>query len=179
MRLNSRLLLVTALLAAPAVVAGFASTGEGLASFQVNGTGGLTIVGKTKAIAVTDDDTAVTVTVTLTDVATGIAVRDNHTRKYLEVEKFPTTTLVVKKADLAIPAAAGPLKGSATGTYTLHGVTKEKVPFTYTGTCTEAGCTVEGTLNLNMNDYGITVKKYLGIGVKPDVVVTSTFAVKR
>ncbi len=175
----SRVLVLTSLLAASAVFAGFTSVGEGAAVFKAVGTGGFKMEGKTKQVAVADDNTTVTVTVTLTDIATGITLRDNHTKKYLEVEKFPTTTLAVKKAALKIPEAAGPLEGSATGAYTLHGVTKD-LPFTYKGACAADGtCTVEGSMNINMKEFGVNVPSYLGITVKPDVVVTSSFTVKR
>jgi polyisoprenoid-binding protein YceI len=174
-----RVLVLAALLAAPALVAGFTSVGEAGAVFKAVGTGGFKMEGKTKQVAVTDDNTSVTVTVTLTDIATGISLRDNHAKKYLEVEKFPTTTLQVKKAALKIPEGAGPLEGSATGAYTLHGVTKD-LPFTYKGSCAKDGtCAVEGSMNINMKDFGVQVPSYLGITVKPDVVVTSSFTVKR
>jgi polyisoprenoid-binding protein YceI len=174
-----RVLALAALLAAPALVAGFTAVGEGAAVFKAIGTGGFKMEGKTKQLAVADDNTTVTVTVTLTDIATGISLRDNHAKKYLEVEKFPTTTLQVKKSALKIPEGAGPLEGSATGAYTLHGVTKD-LPFTYKGSCAADGtCAVEGSMNVNMKDFGVQVPSYLGITVKPDVVVTSSFTVKR
>ena len=175
----SRAFVLAALLAAPALVAGFTSVGEGAAVFKAIGTGGFKMEGKTKQLAVADDNTTVTVTVTLTDIATGISLRDNHAKKYLEVEKFPTTTLQVKKSALKIPEGAGPLEGNATGAYTLHGVTKD-VTFTYKGSCAADGtCAVEGSMNVNMKDFGVQVPSYLGITVKPDVVVTSSFTVKR
>jgi len=179
MRLSRAIVLVS-LLAAPALFAGFALDGEATAGFKATGTGGFKMEGKTKAVAVADDGTNVTVTVTLKDISTGITLRDNHTKKYLEVEKFPTTTLVVKKADLANPAGAGPIKlENAKGSFTCHGVTKE-VTFNATGNCTAEGkCTVDGTINININDYGVKVPSYLGITVKPDVIVTSLFTVKR
>lgn len=175
----SRLIALSALLVAPALVAGFTSVGEGAASFRAIGTGGFKMEGKTKQVAVVDDDTTITVTVTLTDLATGITLRDNHAKKYLEVEKFPTTTLAVKKAALKIPEGPGAVEGTATGAYTLHGVTKD-TPFSYQGTCADDGtCAVSGSMNINMKEFGVQVPSYLGITVKPDVVVNSSFTVKR
>ena len=47
-------------------------------------------------------------------------------------------------------------------------------------TCAADGtCAVEGSMNVNMKDFGVNVPSYLGITVKPDVVVTSSFTVKR
>ncbi len=179
MRIIASFALVAAVLAAP-VLAGWTASGTGAASFKATGPGGFKMEGKTAAVSAASDDTTVTVTVTLKDLATGISLRDKHMRdKYLEVAKFPTTTLAVPLASLKIPAAAGPMEGDAKGQYTLHGVTKE-LPFHYKGTCGADGvCSVEGTMAVNMKDHGINIPSYLGITVRPDITVGATFGVKR
>lgn len=174
------LLALCLLLGASAAFAGWTKSGGGQASFKATGPGGFKMEGKTPTVDVADDGTTVKVTVGLKELASGISLRDKHMKeKYLEVEKFPTTVLAVPLASLKIPPAAGDLAGEAKGQYTLHGVTKE-LPFAYKGTCDAAGlCKVTGEMKVNMNDFGIKVASYLGITVKPDVVVTADFAVKR
>lgn len=169
-----------ALVMSTAAFAGWTKSGEGQATFRATGPAGFKMEGKTPTLDVKDDGTTITVTVGLEQLATGISLRDKHMRdKYLEVAKFPTTTLAVPVASLKLPAGAGVGEGDATGDYTLHGVTKPR-SFHYKATCDAAGlCSVEGTMNLNMNEHGVVVPSYLGITVKPDLTVLATFPVKR
>lgn len=180
MRLITSLALAGSLLCATAAFAGWTKSGAAEASFKAKGPGGFKMEGKTTALDVADDGKAVKVVVTLKDLSTGIALRDTHMRdKYLEVAKFPTTTLVVPIASLKIPAAAGAIEGETKGTYTLHGVTKE-LPFKYKGACGADGvCKVDGEMDVNFKEFGISVPSYLGITVKPDLVVNAAFNVKR
>ena len=64
------------------------------------------------------------VTVDLTSVDTGISMRNEHMRKYLETDKFPTATF--KFTSISVPGnklQPGKLTdGKATGTITIHGV---------------------------------------------------------
>lgn len=168
------------LLGASAASAGWTKSGASEVTFNARGTGGFKLQGTTQDLDVTDDGETLTVTVILENLTTGIALRDRHMKeKYLEVERFPTTTLAVPHAALALPAGAGKLSGEAKGRYTLHGVTKE-VPFSYQGACDAAGlCKVRGELKLDMGEYGIKVPSYLGITVRPDVVVLAAFMLKR
>lgn len=171
---------VVVTLAATGAFAGWAKQGKASAVFNGSGPGGFKIEGKTEQLDVKDDGTTVTVVVNLTELDTGISLRDKHMReKYLEVGKFPETTLAVPLAQLKIPENGKSGDGEGKGSFTLHGVTKEQA-FKYSISCDGAGlCEVKGTMPLNMNDYGISVPKYLGITVKPDLTVSTTFPVKR
>jgi len=173
--------LLLSLIVAGAAFAGWTKTAVAAeARFNGSGPGGFKIEGKTAELNVTDDGTTVTVVVQLANLDTGIALRDRHMRdKYLEVAKFPATTLKVPLASLKIPANGATGEGDAKGQFDLHGVTKEQA-FHYKATCTAAGaCDVEATMPLNMNDYGVKVPSYLGITVKPDLTITTRFQAKR
>lgn len=168
-------------LVAGAAFAGWSKTDtKAQARFNGSGPGGFKIEGTTAAVDVKDPDgKSLTVVVALKDLSTGIALRDSHMRdKYLEVGKFPETTLVVPLSALTIPADGKDGEGDAKGNVTLHGVTKEQA-FHYKASCKAGVCDVTGTLPLNMNDYGIKVPSYLGITVKPDLTLTVTFQAKR
>lgn len=150
------------------------------AKFKGSGPGGFKMEGKTDAVKVVDRADSITILVDLTNLTTGIDLRDDHMRnKYLEVEKYPLTTLVVKKSSLKMLDGQGFVAGEAKGHYTLHGKTLE-VPFKYSGKCDAAMvCQVSGEMKLNFNQFGIVVPKYMGITLKPDIVVTTTFAVRQ
>lgn len=179
-------LLITAALVAVSLAAGGAlaawSRGPAAAEakFKGSGTGGFKLEGKTSEVDVKDDGKIFTVVVQLKNLTTGISLRDSHMRdKYLEVGKFPETTLAVPFEALKIPDNGKDGEGDAKGQVTLHGVTREQA-FHYKGACSKEGlCDVTGTLPLNFNDFGIQVPKYLGITVKPEVTVTTTFQVRR
>lgn len=165
---------------AGAAPSGWTKSGASEVSFHARGTGGFKLKGSTDELEISDDGSVLTVTVPLQKLATGIALRDRHMKeKYLEVEKYPTTSLAVSLASLTIPQGAGALRGEARGRYTLRDVTKE-VPFTYQGKCDASGrCQIKGEIKLKMTEYGVKVPSYLGITVKPDVVVHANFTMKR
>jgi polyisoprenoid-binding protein YceI len=149
-------------------------TGESSTSFKVAGPAGLTIEGKTADMTTADDGTTVTITVPLANVKTGIGLRDDHTKKALEADKYPTTTLAVPRASLKFPAVGADSSGDAKGKMTLHGVTKD-VTFRYAAKNQGGTISVTGSTHINMNDFGINAPSYLGVTVKPDVDVNTSF----
>ena len=171
---------VTALTFAARALAGWTRTAPPAeARFNGSGPGGFKLAGKTAAVDVKDDGKALTVVVALKDLSTGIALRDTHMRdKYLEVQKYPETTLSLPLAALTIPVDGKDGEGDVKGNVTLHGVTKEQAVH-YKASCKAGVCDVTGTLPLDMHDYGIHVPAYLGITVKPLVNITVTFQAKR
>jgi polyisoprenoid-binding protein YceI len=149
-------------------------TGASLTTFKVPGPAGLTIEGKTEDMTTADDGTTVTITVPLGNLTTGIALRDTHTKKALEVGTYPTTSLAVARANLKFPAAGADSSGDARGKMTLHGVTKD-VTFHYAAKNQGGTISVSGSTHINMNDFGISPPSYLGVTVKPDVDVNTSF----
>jgi polyisoprenoid-binding protein YceI len=149
-------------------------TGAASTSFKVAGPAGLTIEGRTSELSAGDDGTTVTITVPLGNITTGIGLRDEHTKKALEVDKYPTTSLAVARSDLKLPAAGAETSGDARGKMTLHGVTKD-VTFNYAARNDGGTIGVKGSTRIKMTDFGITAPSYLGVSVKPDVDVTTSF----
>jgi hypothetical protein len=111
---------------------------------------------------------------------TGIGLRNEHLKNYLEVDKgqgFDTATLsAIDLTGLSPDAPEG--KGSFTGLLTLHGVTQ-----TVTGAVdvrqTGAGLHVKASFPVALPLYSIRKPRYLGIGVKDTVQVEVAFAVSR
>jgi hypothetical protein len=145
-------------------------------SFTLVGPAGMKIVGNGNELRVLDDGATVKVSVPLAGMKTGISIRDKHMHeKYLETANFPSTELQVPRSALKIPAA-GPVTQDTAGTLLLHGKSKT-VTFHYNCTRSGAKLNVQGTMHLNMNDFGIQVPSYLGVTVKPEVDVAAQFEV--
>jgi polyisoprenoid-binding protein YceI len=97
---------------------------------------------------------------------TGVADRDKHLRSadFFDVEKYPEITFKSKSIK-----ATGKDQYAVTGTFTMHGVSKEvTLPVTFNGTAKDpwggqrAGFSAETTLN--RKDYGIVWNKALDSG---------------
>jgi polyisoprenoid-binding protein YceI len=145
--------------------------------FEASGPAGMKIDGTTTDLKVSEDGGNVVIEVPLANLSTGIALRDHHMKeKYLEVAKFGSTTLVVAKGALKLPAGGERSEGDAPGTLTLHGQT-HPVSVHYDAKGDGSGFAAHGKFRVNMNDFGITVPTYLGVTVKPDVDVTASFHV--
>jgi polyisoprenoid-binding protein YceI len=175
-----RPLLVLALLAVGGVAAaqGLSRAGPAKVSFTGKGPAGFKLVGTTEELKLADDGKSFTLTVPLDTLRTGIDLRDRHMReKYLETGKYPHAVLVVPRGAISLPAAGQSKEGTARGTLTLHGKSKE-VPFTYKVQRTGDTYQVTGALPVNYRDYGISVPSYLGVTVKPDIAVDVAFGVK-
>jgi polyisoprenoid-binding protein YceI len=146
-------------------------------TFTLIGPAGMKITGTGNELRVNDDGAAVKVSVPLSSMKTGISIRDKHMHeKYLQTPNYPSADLQVPRASLKIPAAGGNVAQDAGGTLTLHGKTKP-VNFHYTSSRDGAKLKVQGTMHINMNDFGIEVPVYLGVTVKPDVDIVAQFDV--
>jgi polyisoprenoid-binding protein YceI len=153
------------------------TTGTPSAGFRASGPGGINIDGKTSDLKVADDGTTVNVTVQLGNLDTGMGLRDKHTKEALEVTTYPTAELKVARSELKFPAAGGESTGDAKGKLTIHGQTKD-VTFHYTAGLAGDTLSVKGSSNVNMTDFGIKTPSYLGVGVKPEVVISVSFQAK-
>jgi len=163
--------LSTALLIASAASAAWTVHGKRSASFKAVGPGGLSIVGTGSDVAVKDKGDAISISVGLNSLKTGIDLRDNHMKeKYLETGKYPTAVLLVDRAKLKLPTSGADIDGRLS----LHGVTKPvHVHYSASGSGKQAN--VAGSLRINMKEFGISVPNYLGVTVKPDVDVNVEF----
>jgi polyisoprenoid-binding protein YceI len=152
-------------------------TGDANTSFKAAGPAGLNIEGKTADMTVADDGATVTITVPLANLSTGIELRDKHTKNALEADKYPTVVLTVARGALKFPAAGAESSGDAPGKMTLHGKTND-VTIHYTAKLSGDTLSVAGSTRINVNDYDIKPPSYLGVSVKPDVDVATTFQAK-
>lgn len=170
---------MAAVLATTSALAGWSKVGEGSAAFKGVGPAGFKIEGKTKSVDVKDDGKALTVTVSLKDLETGIELRDRHMReKYLEVDKHPDATLTVPLDAVKWPDDGKTSEGEAKGTFAVHGKSKE-ITFKYKVTNAQGTYAVEGEAPINFKDFEVNVPSYMGITVKPDITVVSKFNAKK
>jgi polyisoprenoid-binding protein YceI len=112
------------------------------------------------------ENSAVEIAIKTTSIDTGVPDRDKHLRSadFFDVEKFPEITFKSKSIK-----ATGKDQYAVTGTFTMHGVSKElTLPVTFNGTAKDpwggqrAGFSAETTVN--RKDYGIVWNKALDNG---------------
>jgi len=101
--------------------------------------------------------------VSLKSLKTGIELRDQHTLKHLEVDKYPDAVLV----------KASGSGGKGTGIIRIKGIEKN-----ISGTYTVSGQNIKAEFPLQLSDFKITGIKYMGVGVKDQVTVEIDIPVK-
>lgn len=148
-------------------------TGSSAAGFKAVGPGGLNIDGKTSDVSIADDGTTVTITVKLDNIDTGMSIRNKHTKEDLEADKYPTAVLKVPRSALKLGGGEGDAKGSLT----VHGQTKD-VSFKYKASKSGDTLDVKGSTKINVADFGVKPRSYLGISIKNDVEVYADFQAK-
>ncbi len=150
-------------------------TGTPQATFKASGPAGMQINGKTNDLDVDDQGAKIVIRVPLRNLATGIALRDDHMRnKYLQIGSYPNAELTIDRASIHFPAGDTGATGDAQGTMAIHGRTKN-INFHYVMARSSGVLRVDGTAHINIQDYGIDVPSYLGVTVKPDVDVEVLF----
>lgn len=153
------------------------TTGTPSAGFRASGPGGINIDGKTSDLKVADDGKTVTITVGLSALDTGIELRNKHTKEAIETDKFPTAELTVARGDLKFPAVGSESSGDAKGKLKMHGETRD-VTFHYSAKIDGDAIAITGSSNVNMEDFKIKTPSYLGVGVKPGIVLNVSFKAK-
>ncbi len=108
------------------------------------------------AFRTADGVIAENVVVALNTLVTGIELRDKHTRKHLEADKFPMAKLI---------KATGK-DGKGEGILEIKGK-KQKV----SGTYKVDGNMLKASFKVHLPDVAITDVKYMGVGVEQDVMV--------
>jgi polyisoprenoid-binding protein YceI len=105
--------------------------------------------------------------VDLTTVTTGISLRDKHTQKHMETDKYPQAELLNAKG----------VDGKGEGTIKFHGVEKKVA-----GTFNVTDGKLIAEFPIKLSEFGITGIRYAGAGVKDEVkvriVVPASKAVK-
>lgn len=100
--------------------------------------------------------TATQIKVPLADLKTGVGLRDTHTKKHLEITKFP----------YAILHSAQGENGKGTATIEVKGIKKE-----VRGTYQIQGPELHAEFKVKISDFGIEDISYKGIGVDDEVLV--------
>lgn len=100
----------------------------------------------------------------LKNLQTGIPLRDTHTKKHLEVEKYPDAVLVT---------ATGK-GGKGEGIIKIKGIEKK-----FAGTFKIEGQLLTAIFPLKLSDFKIDDMKYMGVGVDDAVKITVTVPIKK
>lgn len=110
-----------------------------------------------------DEVSASNITVNLKNLKTGVELRDKHTQKHLQTDKFPEAILV---------SATGK-GGKGTGKIKIKGVEKD-----IAGTYKVEGKTLKAEFKLSLPDFGITDINYMGVGVEDEVKLAVSVPIK-
>lgn len=147
-------------------------------AFTAVGPGGLKINGTSDSMKAFEDQGKLVFKVNLTNIKTGIGLRDNHTKKYLGTDQWPDASLTVDKSAVKIPEDGKKSSGSAPGKFRLHGVTRD-VKVAYTVEKHGSDFAVEGHFGVNIIDHKIEKPCYLGVCVDDNVKVDAKFKLKQ
>lgn len=163
-----------------------APAGKALSFKEADGKVGFLAVGKPAMIKIVGEGTGPqgdltiadsklngTLTIDMTKLTTKIELRDDHMKnKYLEVGKFPTSTITFKDYNLKLDTlTASAVEQPFSADLQLHGITK---PVTGTIKLSTDSSTVTGvaTFKIKVTDFMDTLPSYAGIKIADDVEVT-------
>jgi polyisoprenoid-binding protein YceI len=141
------------------------------------GPAGMKINCRSSQLEAEEKDGKLVISAGLTDIKTGIGLRDKHLRDYLETDKYPKAKLTVDKSKLKLPPNDKTTKGEATGQLSLHGVTKP-FKFSYKANRTGSDYHVQGLAQIDLRDHDIKVPCYLGVCVQPEVKLKVKFKLR-
>jgi polyisoprenoid-binding protein YceI len=169
---RSASVLIFSALASVTLVAGARLTDAGDIdiSFQAKGPVGMKINGTSDKGKASEKDGKVTISVPTGSLKTGIGLRDNHLKGYLNADKCETITLVVDRSKLKFPEDGKEVEGSATGDFTLNCKTKSK-PFKYKARRTGSDYHVQAMFDVDIKDHDVAVPEYRLVKVDKDVKV--------
>lgn len=118
---------------------------------------------KGEAVVKGDEVSAENIVVDLKTLKTGVELRDKHTQKHLETEKFPEAILVSAKGK----------GGKGTGKIKIRGVEKD-----VSGVYKVDGKVLKAKFKLKLSDFGIEDINYMGVGVEDEVTLSVIVPVK-
>lgn len=104
------------------------------------------------------------IVVGLTKVKTGITLRDTHTKKHLEVEKYPEAILVSAQGQ----------GGKGKGILKIRNISKP-----ISGNYKIQGSKLIAEFPIKLSDFNITGIKYMGIGVDDNAKVLVSVPIKK
>lgn len=111
-----------------------------------------------------DEVSAENIIVNLKSLKTGVELRDKHTQKHLETDKFPEAVLL---------KATGK-GGKGTGRIKIRGIEKD-----IAGTYTVSGDSLSADFPLSLADFDMKDINYMGIGVEDTVTLHVTVPLKK
>lgn len=110
-----------------------------------------------------DEVSASNIVVNLKNLKTGMDLRDKHTQKYLETDKYPEAVLL----------SASGKGGKGTGKIKIKGVEKD-----IAGTYKIEGKTLKAIFKIQLSDFNISEISYKGLGVEDEVKLLVSVPVK-
>lgn len=157
--------------------AAFTSVGESSTGFRAVGPGGLKIDGTGAGVKASEVDGTLTVTAPVNNLKTGMSLRDDHLKKAINADKHPTASLAVARSSLQVPEDGKAITASASGKFTLNGVTKD-VNFDYKVNRTGSDYHVQGKTQIDITTFNIEKPCYLGVCVEKDVQIKVQFKLR-
>jgi polyisoprenoid-binding protein YceI len=142
--------------------------------FLALGPAGMKINGTSNDLSVAEKDGKLLVTAPLTNLKTGIGLRDKHLRNYLHTDQHPNASLLIERDKLKLPAEGQTVENTSIGQFTLNGVTKP-VKFRYKAKRMGSDYLVQGMSELNIKEFAIEQPCYLGVCVDPNVKLKVAF----
>ncbi|HEX7673251.1 MAG TPA: YceI family protein [Bdellovibrio sp.] len=118
---------------------------------------------KGEAIQKGDEVFAQNIVVNLKSLKTGVELRDKHTQKHLETEKYPEAVLI----------SASGKGGKGKGKLKIRGIEKD-----VEGTYKVDGQNLIADFKVNIAEYGIKDINYMGVGVEDEVALHVVVPVK-
>lgn len=104
------------------------------------------------------------IAVKLTGLKTGISLRDQHTKKYLETDKHPEAILVSAKGK----------DGKGEGVIKIKGIERK-----IAGTYKIVGDKLQASFPVKFSEFNITGVKYMGVGVQDEGVINVSVPFKK
>jgi polyisoprenoid-binding protein YceI len=135
------------------------------------------IKGEGSGLTASESGGKLKITVPVTNLKTGIALRDRHLRKYLETDKYANATLEVERSKLKLPGNDKEVEASATGDFTLHGVTRA-TKFNYKAARTGSDYHVQALATIDITDFKIEQPCYLRVCVDKEVKLKVKFKLR-
>lgn len=143
---------------------------QGTTGFLALATGGIKIEGKGAGVTATEEGGNLIIKAPVNALETGMDLRNKHLKEAIHAEAHPYATLSVPRASLQFPADGKTVETSATGKFTLNGVTTDQ-KFDYKVTRTGSDYHVQGKAQINIKNHKIEAPSYLGVTVEPNVKI--------
>lgn len=157
--------------------AALASIGESSVQFRASGPGGLKIDGEGSGLSAKEMGSQLVLVAPLTNLETGISLRDKHLRDAINADKHPEAKLAVERSALKFPANDQSLQGSAQGKFTLNGVTRS-LSFDYKASRTGSDYHVQGLATVDITQFNLEQPCYLGVCVDKKVKLKVKFKLR-